>query len=367
MPRSAILFAAIAFLLVGCVKPTLEGPNHSVEGPPWVADSRDGKVAPFDVEQRIVLIGDTGLYLEDDPVLDALGTWTRDVPSTIVFLGDNLYDEGLQDDDRERGEQILRQQVEATEGLRVFVPGNHDWGLSPDGQDPQVIANQQAFLEGFEGVRFSPSNGCIGPSKLVLPGSAGGRAVVLVLMDPTKWIYPALRTRCEQEETHEDVLAGLDAMLTEHANDWVVMGSHYPMETGGPHGGLSYGAVGDVILAYFKWRYGGLGNTDEPGYADWIAQTTDVMRKHPPTVYAAGHDHSLQILSGHDYAQVEVVSGAGAVERVSTVTHLPATRFAHAAPGFIVLDVGSRDGVPTGALRVIEGRGDTPVYEEAID
>lgn len=366
--RTRVLFLCLlATLAAACVQPRLDGPNHSADEPPWVADGLPVEVAPFDVEQRVVLIGDTGLYLEDDPVLAALGAWTTEVPSTIVFLGDNLYDEGLQDDDRERGEKILRQQVEATQGLRVFVPGNHDWGLSPDGQDPRVIANQQAYLEQFEGVRFSPADGCMGPAKIVLPGRAADRAVVLVLMDPTKWLYPALKTRCPRTETHGEFVAALDAMLREHADDWVVMGSHYPIQTGGPHGGLSYGAIGDVIVSYYAWRYGGLGNNYEPDYADWIEKTTAVMREHPPTVYAAGHDHSLQILDGGGHAGIEVVSGAGAVERVSTVTHIGATKFAHAAPGFVVLDLGTRDGEPAAALRVVEDRGEKATFELSIE
>jgi len=369
MKRPALLLALLlaAALPTACVQPRLDGPDHGADGPPWIAQDLAGTVAPFEVEQRIVLIGDAGLYLEDDPVLASLRTWTADVPSTVVFLGDNLYDEGLQPDDRDRGEKILRQQVEATDALRVFVPGNHDWGLSPNGQDPAVVGNQQAYLEGFEGVRFAPAQGCMGPAELVLPGRAAGRAVVLVLADPTKWIYPALETRCARTETHDGFLAELDGLLTRHADDWVVMGSHYPMETGGPHGGLSYGRIGDMVLAFYAWRYGGLGNTYEPDYADWIARTTEVMRRHPPTLYAAGHDHSLQILDGHGYARMEVVSGAGAVDRVSTVTDLPASKFAHAAPGFVLLDLGLRDGEPVAALRVVEGSATAPVFEIGID
>ena len=360
-----LALAAALGLASGCVETRLDGPIHSADGPPWVKEGGSPTVAPFDIQRRVVLIGDTGLYLEKDPVLESLAHWTDGLPSSVVFLGDNLYDEGLQDDDRERGERVLRQQIEASNAHQVFVPGNHDWGLSPDGQDPRAITNQQEFVLGFEHVEFEPRDGCMGPSTVELPSQPGEKAVVLVLADPTKWLYPALATACPTEETHEGFLAELDRTLAAHADDWVVVGSHYPIDTGGPHGGLSYGPMGDLIISYYAWRYGGLGNTYEPDYADWISHLVEVMRKHKPLVYAAGHDHSLQILDGEDFAGIQVVSGAGAVERVSTVTHIPETIFAHAAPGFVVLDVGVRNGQEVAALRVVEAS-EAAIFEMEI-
>lgn len=353
-------------VLVGCVETRLEGHDYSVAGPPFVRDGVTTGVAPFEIQRRVILIGDTGLYLENDPVLESLGHWASEgPPSHVVFLGDNLYDEGLQDDDRERGERILRQQIESTKAHQVFVPGNHDWGLRPEEQSPRAIANQQEFVLGFDHVEFAPRDGCMGPTAVELPSAPDEKAIVLVLMDPTKWIYPALLTDCPREETREEFVAELAAILEKHPDDWVIAGSHYPIDTGGPHGGLSYGAAGDFILAYFAWRYGGVGNNYEPEYADWIAHTRAVFAKHPPVVYAAGHDHSLQILDGEDFAGIQVVSGAGAVERVSTVTNIPESIFAHAAPGFVVFDTGFREGRPVAALRVVESSR-APIFEMEI-
>ena len=370
MKRTVSLSLALALSITStaCVQTRLDGPNHSADGPPWIAAGAGGEIAPFEIERRVVLIGDTGLYLEDDPVLEALGHWTQGgPPSTVVFLGDNLYDEGLQDGDRERGEKILRQQIEATTAQQVFVPGNHDWGLSPNGQDPKVIRNQQEFVLGFDHVEFAPRDGCMGPETIELEREPGQKGVTLVLMDPTRWLYPALNTGCPDPQTKEGFLAALRETLASHADDWVIMGSHYPMTTGGPHGGLSYGPMIDVLVSVIAWRYGGLGNNYEPDYADWITQTKSVMREHPPLMIAAGHDHSLQILDGGDFAGIEVVSGAGAVERVSTVTHLPETIFAHAAAGFMVLDLGQREGEPVAVLRVVEGNSREPTFEMHLD
>ena len=76
--------------------------------------------------------------------------------------------------------------------------------------------------------------------------------------------------------------------------------------------------------------------------------------------------HNLQVLQAGDVAGLHVVSGAGAPERVSTVTNLPDSIFAHAAPGFVVLDFGQRDGLETVILRVVENGFDRPVFEMNI-
>jgi len=46
---------------------------------------------------------------------------------------------------------------------------------------------------------------------------------------------------------------------------------------------------------------------------------------------------------------------------------LPDTRFGHAAPGFVVLDLGRRNGKPMAVLRVLEAGVSAPVFELEFD
>ncbi|MFP6654891.1 MAG: metallophosphoesterase, partial [Myxococcota bacterium] len=338
-----------AFLLAasvtGCAN-RLTGPIHIAENPPWTAADTPA-VLPWTADDvlrhRIILIGDTGYYLENDPTLKSLDRWATEFDSTsVIFLGDNIYNEGLTDDDRAHGEHILSHQLASTTASKIFIPGNHDWGFMPKDQNAKAIRNQQAFIEQWPADRaeFIPKDGCMGPVTRILHEAGDQeRSVVFIALDPTPWINARLRDACPRAQTDEEFLNRLDAVLTEHAEDFVLLGSHYPMLTGGPHGGLTYGLLADMIVTPLGWMMGGLGNTYEPRYADWIERTQAVLRSHPPEIYAAGHDHSLQLLDAGDVAGLYVVSGAGAVERVSTVTHLPETFFAHAAPGFVVIDI----------------------------
>jgi len=357
-------------VLSGCAH-RLRGPIHAADGPAWLADDAGSESVPqLDVAHRVVLIGDAGLFLEDDPTLAALDEWATGVDSaTVVFLGDNVYNEGLTDDDRERGEAILDQQLAATGVRKIAIPGNHDWGLLPKNYNAKAIQNQQAFVDGWPAgnAEFIPKDGCMGPTRRVLrEADEASKAIVFIAIDPTPWINERIRAACPTPTSHEEHLAALDALLAEHADDYVIAASHYPMLTGGPHGGLTYGVLGDMIITPLGWMMGGLLNTYEPEYADWIAQTQDVFRRHPPTLYAAGHDHNLQLLESGDVAGLYIVSGAGARDRVSTVTHLPESIFAHAAEGFVVVDFMS--GGSAVVIRVVEPvlQPDGPVFEMAL-
>jgi hypothetical protein len=313
------------------------------------------------------MIGDTGYFLEDDPTLEAVDRWASSVDSSsILFLGDNIYNEGLRDDDREHGERILTQQLEATLARKIFIPGNHDWGMLPKDQNAKSIRNQQAFIDDWPAgfAEFIPKEGCMGPTiRTLRKGNEDHKAVIFIALDPTPWINERLRKDCPTPQTHTEFLEALDALLVQYKNELVIVGSHYPMLTGGPHGGLTYGFWGDMIVTPIGWMMGGLGNTYEPKYADWIEKTQAVLRRNPPVIYAAGHDHSLQLLDSGDVAGIYVVSGAGAEDRVSTVTNIDESKFAHAAPGFIVVDFGLRDGRDIVVLRVIERDFSEPVFE----
>ena len=379
--RFARLLVALSLVssLVGCAH-RLSGPIHDAEGPAWLAETAPpaAGVPDLEIAHRVVLIGDAGYFLEDDPTLAALDDWATGTESaTVVFLGDNIYNEGLTDDDRERGEKILGQQLAATAVRKIVIPGNHDWGLLPRNYNAKSIENQQAFVDGWAdgNAEFIPKNGCMGPTTRVLrEGAEDRRAVVFIALDPTPWIQERVREYCPLPDgTTEDPnslhLAGLAEALERHAGDHVVLASHYPMLTGGPHGGLTYGFVADMIVTPLGWMMGGLINTYETDYADWIAQAQEVMRAHPPAIYAAGHDHNLQLLESGDVAGLYVVSGAGARERVSTVTNIEETIFAHAAEGFVVVDFGrTAAGDDATVVRVVEPMVsvDTPVYEYEV-
>ena len=362
---AAVLVALLA-LGVG-IEPfaPLDGPDYGAQGPPFVA-SPAGAAAPLGVAHRVLLIGDAGLYLESDATLDALARWSADLPATAVFLGDNLYQRGLQDDDRERGERILSQLLRAGDARKLFVPGNHDWGFAWGDPSTDGLANQQAFFDAHtaEGASHLPRDGCMGPAARIV--HEGPPALVVIAIDPTHLLYPRIASPCPRAGDDDGFDAALAALLERHRSDLVVVASHYPLRTGGPHGGFPMGRILDSLRAIVAARVSPIGDTFEPPYRAWNERLRRIFAAHPPLVFAAGHDHSLQVLDDPAVRGALVVSGAGSRDRVSKVTAIDGTRFAHAHPGFVVIDVGTRSGAPAAVLRVVEAGIDEPVYTQEL-
>ena len=67
-----------------------------------------------------------------------------------------------------------------------------------------------------------------------------------------------------------------------------------------------------------------------------------VLLKHRPLVYAGGHEHSQEVLTG-DSARFFLVSGAGIYGHLTPTKRRPETLFRENASGFMRLDL-QRDG-----------------------
>jgi len=155
----------------------IEGPNYAAESAPFIAEG--APVIPSNTDlprqanliHRIVLVGDAGVPMESEPVLDSLGRGADVYPedTTVLFPGDNVYPAGVEKDAVEEGEEILRKQIASTRATRIFIPGNHDWGHPGDDR----LLPQQAYPDANQ-TEFIPRDGCPGPAlRTILPPVAG--------------------------------------------------------------------------------------------------------------------------------------------------------------------------------------------------
>jgi hypothetical protein len=317
-----------------------------------------------DVETRIFLIGDAGVPYPKDPVLLALQREVSADPekSVIIFLGDNIYPRGLPDKDspdRSPAEQKLKSQIDAvrsTGATAIFVPGNHDW----DKQGPlgwEAIKRQGEYIRETAApeVTFLPEGGCPGP--VVRDFNTQLR---LVILDTQWWLHPGSKPKHPDSSCSTDaegeVLDALTAALEGAGERRTVVVAHHPLATGGTHGG--YFSWKDHIFplrnrkswlwiplpgigsAYPAARRRGASDQDMSGALNRKMREAfmGVFEKHPPLVYAAGHEHNLQVLKGKN-AKFLLVSGAGAFGHVTQTAWTDATLYASAVSGFMRLDV----------------------------
>ena len=369
-----------ALLLLACGGSRFATPYYGAGGPPfispkghslWRAASAVGTRTP---SYRVILIGDAGATRPEEATLSDLGLWAEDLVerTAVVFLGDNLYPGGLGDGD-ERGEGVLLQQLRATRARKIFVPGNHDWGnVLPSAE---TLARQERFIDAFResSATFQPKGGCPGPAveTLIEPGAGLSRGLHVMSLDLDWWLLdPADRPKCDGIASERDFLRAVAKELRARADDHVIVAAHHPIRTGGPHGGYGRGFWANRGV----WIANGLGITvqdlDGDVYRRMVRRLIPALGKEPPLVFAAGHDHGLQVIEGRDTAGTLVVSGSGSARNVTTVTAIAGTLFAHAHPGFMVLDFygdtadfGDASAPDRVVLRVVEAGRARPVFE----
>jgi hypothetical protein len=171
---------------------------------------------------------------------------------------------------------------------------------------------------------------------------------------------PSEAARDSLEEARKAAIDSLEQVRDTVVNRHVIVVGHHPLESGGQHGGY-FGWRRHLFplrrLASWLWiplpgigsiepiarREGGT-NQDLAGplYATMRREFDKVFADAEPLVYAAGHDHDLQVLKG-DHVGTVLVSGGGIFGHVSPVDYRANTRWAAAASGFMRLDV-LRDG-----------------------
>ena len=305
---------------------------------------------PAEIETSLFLIGDAG---EQDPrevgaPLDSLTVQASVAPerSLIVFLGDNVYPNGIPvegsaewADARRRLEAQILAVPRGAHG--IFVPGNHDWAEGTPFGLYAVRLEEQAIrsLASGRDVRMLPGNACPGPVTVDV-----GR-LRMILLDTQWWLHDYI---VRDSATHCPTrIADVTAALRENIRQWneapdrvVVVGGHHPMMTGGEHGAYC-GLTGPFRR---------LGRRSQ----DIISTMNQAMRDsmesafaiHPPLVYAAGHDHNLQVLRGGQNVKYLLVSGAGSPSKASCAVRLRESYYtSQHRSGFMRLDIMRGSGV----------------------
>jgi hypothetical protein len=384
---SKSLLLGAALLLFACSGSRFPTPYSGPGGPPFISPKAHSlwrhasALSPRVPTYRVILIGDAGANRPEEATLSDLGYWADEGTdrTTVVFLGDNLYPSGLEEDD-ERGEGILLQQLRATRAHKIFVPGNHDWGnVIPD---VEKVGNQERFIESFEEspATFMPKGGCPGPEieTLVEPGAGLSRGLYVMAIDLDWWLLdPDERPACPGIANEGDFLRQVGRELRALEDGLVIVAGHHPLRTGGPHGGYGRGWWTERGIAIATFFGATIQDLDAERYRRMVRQLVPALATQRPLIYAAGHDHNLQVIEGRDTAGTLVVSGAGSAGNVTTTTAIAGTLFAHAFPGFVIVDFyggtedekeeeddAEEDDAPDRAmLRVIEAGHPRPVFE----
>ena len=326
---------------------------------------------------RLLLLGDGGIPKPEEPVLKTLSEWAgkNAAKTSIVFLGDNMYPEGMTESRKHEASQRLVPQLSVVKDAGVhglFIPGNHDWASGKAEGYSAVLAQEKFINDALGGeLNFLPSGGSPGPVVLELPKA--DPVVRLIVLDTQWWLHQHEKPEKSPETVIAELIAFLDTELP------VIVIGHHPLQSYGPHGGF-YNWKDHLFAARVikKWLwiptpiFGSaypytrqhLYKLDQDiGSArnkNMVAQLKRAFskRKSPPQgtpllIYASGHEHSLQVLKG-EIADYLLVSGAAASRKVTEVSSGDDTLFAHQHTGFMAVDFFDDGKI---LLRVVEPEG----------
>jgi len=354
-----------------------------------------------DVTETVFLIGDAGapkLPKEGtDPHADpVLGAMRDDVDATlarlgrdhvaVLFLGDNIYQTGLEPrpgKERTRGERVLQAQIAAAgEARAIFTAGNHDWGLrGADGFDR--VAAQQAFLsQQGPRVQMLPAGGCGGPELVEF-----GPHLRIVFVDVIGYAhaesYTDIHARaCPDEPNPLVPYRRLARLLDETGGKHVVLATHHPLITAGPHGGhytwkqhifpltdfwpWAWFPLPIIGSAYPLSRQLGVTDTDVVNeyYLSYITAVYRAATPRAPVLVAAGHEHSLQV-HRDSVGMFYAVSGAGSAKKVNRVAPMDSLLMAEAKPGYMRLDVHAKGALELEVIAV-EHEGTRSAFQGCI-
>ena len=251
----------------------------------------------------------------------------------VVFLGDNIYPDGLVKkgkEGRESAENALDAQVASVEGFKgstVMIPGNHDWYA--DGVSG--VKREEKYIENALGKNtYKPENGCPIESIDV------SKKIQLIVVD-TQWYLenwnksPTINDECEIK-TRKRFFEELEGELKKAQNKRVVFAMHHPMYTNGTHGGF-YDAskhlyptqkkiplpVISSLLTQVRSQ-GGVSIQDRYNerYNELMNRIETMALEYDNIVFASGHEHSLQYIENNGIKQI--VSGSGAKKSAAALS-----------------------------------------------
>lgn len=374
-----ILFSTLTGIASCNDSPPFDSSAFCAGGPCLKASLEEGTVG-----YRILLVGDAGAQVDNEsessaqaPLLKTLEYFAGLIPdrTAIVFLGDNIYEAGLPDKtgkasgvdkncrSRACAEKRIDVQIDVLKrsGAKgVFIPGNHDWDDAGREGWKRVINLGEYIADSREtkkiNVDLIPKNGCPGP--ITVPLSGKKVEVSLIALDTQWWLHDYRKPGKDDNPSHcksateMEVVESLGKQIKEETGKQrhILLVGHHPLISYGEHG--AFYTMKDLVrpLHLLKQMFRGsvfAGRQDlrNPIYKNMRTKVQGAIQTahgnaKTPIIFAAGHDHSLQIINDRE-GVFHLVSGAGSGGKGTRVGQGEGTLFSHAnrkSGGFIAVD-----------------------------
>ncbi|MGB7344568.1 MAG: metallophosphoesterase [Pirellulaceae bacterium] len=237
-----------------------------------------------DREISLLLIGDTGKGSEQRiEVMRSIKQqpFVSDIDA-VLLMGDNFYEAGVVSVDDPKFKIDFEDVFAGGAFDCPFYPtlGNHDYAGNIDAQ---VEYSQRSDRWKMPALYYKVRH------------ESEGQTLDLFVIDSN--------TIVSGQPSADDQIAWLDSELAASDAQWKIVMGHHPIITGGEHG------PSQIMQDRFA----------------------PLFIKHNVDIYAAGHEHDLQMLDSNQ-GWLQVISGSGS--KIRSTTWIDSTQFAAAKPGF---------------------------------
>ncbi|WP_223560458.1 metallophosphoesterase [Chryseobacterium lathyri] len=305
-------------------------------------------------DYKIFLIGDAGNA--DEPqaqnTLNLLKNKldSADSNSMLIFLGDNIYPNGLpKESDKEYAlaKQKLENQLAIAKnfkGKTLVIPGNHDWNSGLDG-----LKGQEDLVKAYfnDKKAFLPKNSC-GIDDINL-----SKDIKLIVLD-TEWAlanwdqYPGINKNCTIK-TREDFFTEFKDLVTKNQDKKIIVALHHPVISSGTHAGFNSAKaylyplkskipfpIGASFINILRSSSGANPeDINNQHYADLANRLKSIVQDKENIIFVSGHDHNLQYHEERNIRQI--ISGAGSKTDPATIAEK--TDFSYGGSGFAILNI----------------------------
>jgi hypothetical protein len=340
--------------------------------PQYSDDYQPTKLSDKALDHTFYLIGDAGNSPlgSSTEALKAFKNTLANAPkeSTAIFLGDNIYENGMpkkEHSKREFAEHQLKTQVEAVKefkGKTIFIPGNHDW--YSDGI--KGLKRQEDFVEDLLGKNtFLPENGCPIETKSISDN------IELIIVD-SQWyladwdLTPTVNDNCEIK-TRTRFLEEFSDLIKKNRGKTTIVAIHHPMFSNGTHGGqyaLKSHLLPLPVLGTLKnviRKTGGIATVDIQNtfYNELKTRLVTLAQHNKKVIFVSGHEHNLQYIVDDNLRQI--ISGSGS--KLTSTRNTGGGMFSYGSPGFAELRV-YKDG--SSHIRFYSVKDDKVVFESNV-
>jgi hypothetical protein len=276
---------------------------------------------------RIYLIGDTGKKAEISQNYKQFSEYiSRDTPSCVLFLGDNIYPKGIRPEGHKHHAQDMKKMaiqldmLKKHRGQMYMIPGNHDWkmgkmkGLEYVQRQSDVVnqylrQNMPQYTEGS--AHYFKYAGLPGPERVELDG------VTLIMIDTDWWIHKQLLHPVKLidnsiEKTEMLFFQQFDAYLSEaqQKGQKIVVVAHHPLYLTGANSVkleplrflITYTPL--KVMGMAGMNRAARGMAPQPNYKRLVKKFEAHLAPYPQVIWVSGHDHDQQLIIKKNITQV---------------------------------------------------------------